>query len=173
MNAVDTDTTVIERKFTAAADTAGVIIDYVEVEFKPPSEKRFLVESEGTLYTIVNNILTAIDSTTEDGLELTLSAEVFLQHGFLIAPEWDIIKDLVNPKIYYWDADAEAEWSITANLTAVPYPQTFISQSYDMKHESILGIDYETGNDAPRGGMNGYFVKLTEKGKRQVKDFSK
>lgn len=38
---------------------------------------------------------------------------------------------------------------------------------------SLLGIDYEVGNDAPRGGLNGYFVKLTAKGKRQVKDFSK
>jgi hypothetical protein len=38
---------------------------------------------------------------------------------------------------------------------------------------SLLGIDYETGNDAPKGGKNGYFVRLTAKGKRQVKDFAK
>lgn len=36
-----------------------------------------------------------------------------------------------------------------------------------------LGIDYETGNDAPRGGKNGYFVKLTAKGRRQVRDYNK
>lgn len=38
---------------------------------------------------------------------------------------------------------------------------------------AILGVDYETGNDAPRGGLNGYYVKLTAKGKRQVKDYSR
>lgn len=37
---------------------------------------------------------------------------------------------------------------------------------------AIIGIDYETGNDAPRGGKNGYYVKLTAKGKRQVREFA-
>lgn len=37
---------------------------------------------------------------------------------------------------------------------------------------AVLGVDYTTGNDAPRGGMNGYFVKLTAKGKRQVREFA-
>ena len=36
-----------------------------------------------------------------------------------------------------------------------------------------IGIDYETGNDAPRGGKNGYFVKLTSKGRRQVADYNR
>ena len=38
---------------------------------------------------------------------------------------------------------------------------------------AILGVDYETGNDAPRCGLNGYYVKLTAKGKGQVKDYSR
>jgi hypothetical protein len=33
------------------------------------------------------------------------------------------------------------------------------------------GVDFETGNDAPRGGKEGYYVKLTTKGKRQVADY--
>lgn len=37
---------------------------------------------------------------------------------------------------------------------------------------AVIGVDYTTGNDAPRGGMNGYFVKLTAKGKRQVREFA-
>lgn len=36
----------------------------------------------------------------------------------------------------------------------------------------LLGIDYETGNDAPRGGGIGDFVALTAKGKRQVKEYA-
>lgn len=31
-----------------------------------------------------------------------------------------------------------------------------------------LGLDFEVGNDAPRGGKSGDFVALTAKGKRQV-----
>lgn len=37
---------------------------------------------------------------------------------------------------------------------------------------SLLGIAYETGNDAPKGGKNGYYIRLSAKGKRQVKDFA-
>lgn len=36
-----------------------------------------------------------------------------------------------------------------------------------------LRIDYELGNDAPRGGKEGDYVKLTEKGKRQVAEWVK
>ena len=34
-----------------------------------------------------------------------------------------------------------------------------------------LGIDYTTGNDSPRGGAVGFYIELTEKGKRQVEEF--
>ncbi len=37
---------------------------------------------------------------------------------------------------------------------------------------TVIGIDYTTGNDAPRGGKDGYFVRLTAKGKRQVREFA-
>ena len=35
----------------------------------------------------------------------------------------------------------------------------------------LLGIDFETGNDAPRGGHSGYFITLSKKGLAQTKDF--
>lgn len=37
----------------------------------------------------------------------------------------------------------------------------------------LLGIDYEQGNDAPRGGRDGNFIQLTTKGRRQVAKLSK
>lgn len=37
----------------------------------------------------------------------------------------------------------------------------------------LLGIDYTTGNDAPRGGKTGDFVQLTAKGQRQVAEWVK
>lgn len=36
---------------------------------------------------------------------------------------------------------------------------------------NLLGIDFEEGNDAPKGGSEGYFIRLTAKGKRQIKDY--
>ena len=36
----------------------------------------------------------------------------------------------------------------------------------------LLRVDYETGNDAPKGGKAGDFIKLTSKGKRQVAKYN-
>lgn len=37
----------------------------------------------------------------------------------------------------------------------------------------LVGVDFETGNDAPRGGKEGFFIRLTKKGKRQVAFYNK
>lgn len=37
----------------------------------------------------------------------------------------------------------------------------------------VLDLDYERGNDAPRGGREGDFFRLTAKGQRQIKDIKK
>lgn len=36
----------------------------------------------------------------------------------------------------------------------------------------LLKVDYEEGNDAPRGGISGNYIKLTKKGQRQVRDYA-
>lgn len=35
----------------------------------------------------------------------------------------------------------------------------------------LIGIAFEEGNDAPRGGLNGNYIVLTSKGKRQSKEW--
>lgn len=37
----------------------------------------------------------------------------------------------------------------------------------------LIGVDFTTGNDAPRGGATGDYVELTAKGKRQVAEWVK
>ena len=36
-----------------------------------------------------------------------------------------------------------------------------------------VGVDYVIYNVAPRGGMEGWRIRLTQKGKRQVREFAK
>lgn len=36
-----------------------------------------------------------------------------------------------------------------------------------------IGVDYEMYNVAPRGGMEGWRIRLTPKGRRQVREFAK
>ena len=42
-----------------------------------------------------------------------------------------------------------------------------------IKALDAIGVDYSVGNDAPRGGWEGMFVELTEKGRRQVAEMRK
>ena len=35
----------------------------------------------------------------------------------------------------------------------------------------LLGIDYTTGNDAPRGGQQGNYIELSKKGLQQTKEW--
>lgn len=37
----------------------------------------------------------------------------------------------------------------------------------------LIGVDFQEGNDAPRGGQSGDFVALTPKGRRQVAEWAK
>lgn len=47
-------------------------------------------------------------------------------------------------------------------------------KSYNIEHGlKLIGIDFETGNDAPRGGRDGYYIKLSKKGREQVSEFCK
>lgn len=53
--------------------------------------------------------------------------------------------------------------------------KTLDRNSYDYYEEfcRILGLEYETGNDAPRHGMAGYFIKTTEDGRRRLSEIEK
>lgn len=37
----------------------------------------------------------------------------------------------------------------------------------------LLGVDYVTGNDAPRGGVEGDYIRITKKGQKQVAEIVK
>jgi hypothetical protein len=50
---------------------------------------------------------------------------------------------------------------------------TKASCSNPEKYLNAWGIDFECGNDAPRGGVTGEYVKLTAKGLKQVADYNK
>ena len=98
----------------------------------------------------------------KETLQARIEKNLYTKGGKL-AKKYELVIDLLNHpyrvmRPIYWgykgrtlhDGSANLEWGLHA-----------------------LGIDYETGNDAPRGGKNGYFVKLTAKGRRQVKEYNK
>lgn len=89
-------------------------------------------------------------------LQARIEKHLFTKSGKLARKYEEVIELLNNPdkimRPIYWRRKGDSLHDSHENL------------EYGLL---ILGVDYETGNDAPRGGLNGYFVRLTAKGKTQ------
>ena len=92
----------------------------------------YLIESQGTYYTIQNGSLLNIGSTLSSGL--------FATYGLVDIPAWSDISSLTNPSILAW-GDLQSV-PLLATTEGVPlYPQIVYTQNVDMTHPTITGID--------------------------------
>ena len=98
----------------------------------------------------------------KETLQKRIKKHHYTKGGKLAKKYEDVIELLNNPervmRPIYWGYKGRTLHDNSANLEWGLY---------------ALGIDYTTGNDAPRGGKNGYYVKLTAKGRRQVAGYNK
>jgi hypothetical protein len=101
--------------------------------FKPEG---YLIRSGSTLYTIVSGTLTALTETE-------VTASLFLNHGFDELPTGNIASpDLADPELLYWHGSDDELPIIKSKVTGIPpMPQTIITETYNMSHPSILGIE--------------------------------
>ncbi len=99
----------------------------------------------------------------KETLQARIEKHLFTKGGTLAKKYEEVVELLNNPertmRPVYWSGHGR---NISLHDSSANLEQGL----------SMLGIDYETGNDAPKGGKNGCFVRLTAKGKRQVKDFA-
>ena len=99
-----------------------------------PKVAKYLVRCQNMVYTITDNTLTPLELTES-------TAETFQTYGFDELPEWSTISELVNPEILYWHDTTDELPTITATMTATPFPQTVVSPNYDMSDDTILGVE--------------------------------
>ena len=129
-NFIDSDYSISERKFTPIAGTACVI-DCVEILFGQP--RKYLIKSNGIIYTIVDDVLTQIDGTT-------ISEEMFTQYGFEFIPTWENIKSLNDPEIMMFSSSSSL-LKLKARMKAIPFPQSIVTDKVFLTHSSITGIE--------------------------------
>lgn len=100
----------------------------------------------------------------KETLEKRISANLLTKTG-TIKVKYQLVIDLLkNPsrilRPTQWRTPHGRHWSL-------------FDKSSDIKEGlKILKVDYEEGNDAPRGGITGNYIKLTKKGQRQVKEYA-
>lgn len=106
----------------------------IVISENPSSGTKYLFgDDSGKIYKYSSN--TFVDT----GLtEQTLTSAYFLSDGNDDIPIQALLT-LTNPKVYKWSD--EAFTSLTATLTAIPYPQTIISEAIDLTDSTITGVE--------------------------------
>lgn len=97
----------------------------------------YLIKNDDTYYTITDSALASLDITE-------LTAQVFQESGISdpTAITAELLKDFTAFKILKWtDADAI---SLNASLTALPPPQTIVTEAIYLTDSTILGIEAVT-----------------------------
>lgn len=103
-----------------------------------PYDKKYLIRSGSTLYTITDSTLTALDTTE-------LTAEIFRTYGVDDLPDGSLLVGLTNPEILYWHDSTDDLPVLTAAVTGLPpTPQVVVTDVQDMSDPSILGIESVT-----------------------------
>lgn len=86
------------------------------INLELPYEKRYLIRSGSTYYTVVDNVLNKISETD-------ISSATFLNYGITEIPTISLLGDLSNPEILYW---VDSEDGLVDNLViqgTPPLPQ--------------------------------------------------
>jgi hypothetical protein len=83
------------RDVTFTKTNTGYTVSNNVINLQIPFEKRYLIRSGSTYYTVVDNALSELSIT-----ELTSSA--FLNFGTEVAPQYYLLADLTSPEILYW-----------------------------------------------------------------------
>lgn len=111
-------------------------VSYAAINLTPPYDRKYLVRSGSTLYTITDGTLTALAETE-------ITASLFQTYGADEIPDGALLVGLTDPEILYWQdsVDELPTLSLTVKGTP-PLPQMFTSEPMDLTHESIAGISH-------------------------------
>lgn len=106
-----------------------------------PINIKYIIKSEDTLYTVSDGVLTALQETS-------LNSSLFASYGYNDFPDAALLIGLTNPEIFYWSDSTMGFPDYQVNVTAIPYPQTVITDDIDISHPTVVGIASVTGECA-------------------------
>ena len=101
------------------------------------SEAKYLIESEGAIYTVVEGSLQIVEGTE-------ITSQMFVDSGFVEIPDPSLFLNLIDPTILYWQESEGELPNFKAVLKAAPFPQTIITSEIDLSHSSITGVEFIT-----------------------------
>ena len=96
------------------------------------SPSKYLIYADSKYYTITDGNLVELQIAE-------LSKQAFNDYGLDEVPTYEQISSLTNPSIYTWNAEFEANTTVT--MKAIPLQQSIVTDSIDLTHQSITGIE--------------------------------
>ena len=111
-------------------------VDIIIGEPIPHNDKKYLMRSGSTLYTVTDGALSALTETE-------ITASLFQTYGVDNLPDGALLVGLTDPEVLYWHDSTDELPTITLTAKGTPpLPQMFTSDPMDLTHESIAGIDH-------------------------------
>lgn len=110
-------------------------VSYEVIDLAPPYDRKYLIRSGSTLYTITDGALSALT-------EAEVTASLFQTYGVDELPDGSLLLSLTDPEVLYWHDSTDELPALTIGVTgSPPVPQTVITGPQDMSDPTILGIE--------------------------------
>ena len=129
-------------KISGGTTTYAPMFDKFMVYQNELNIKKYLISNGEKYYNIVDSVLNELTDVTE------LTAAVFTQYGNDNIPSGDLIKTLTAPSILYWQDSDEDLPTLTASVTAIPTPQTLITDAIPITGDTVTGVESITATYA-------------------------
>ena len=107
-------------------------VDYAPISLELPYTRKYLIRDNNTIYTVENDVLTAISGE--------LNAQLFIDNGVDDIPSGNLLIGLNNPYVLCW-TDSDIVPTLKATVQGTPIGEhDVISDDIRIGHESIFGI---------------------------------
>lgn len=116
-------------------------VEYFQIIIEPPYDRKYLISyADNIFYTVAYDELLEVETLVE--IEVTeLTATSFREYGVDDIPNGNLLIDLVNPTLHYWQDSHNELPVLHASLTALPPSQVIYSKNTLMNDSTILGIE--------------------------------
>lgn len=113
-------------------------VSYEVINLAQPYDRKYLIRSGSTLYTVADGALSALTETE-------ISASLFQTYGVDDLPDGSLLVGLTDPEVLYWHDSTDDPPELTLTVTgSPPVPQIVVTNTQDMSDPSILGIESVT-----------------------------
>ena len=104
----------------------------------PVYDRKYLIRSNSTLYTVTDGALVPLSDTE-------VSASLFRDYGVDELPDGSLLAGLTDPEVLYWHDSTDDLPTLSLTVTGTPpVPQVVVTDAQDMSDSIILGIESVT-----------------------------